>query len=73
MPFVCVSVISNQSTIKKPLDVSDRSKLDTLLHKTLQGASGTKVPSLEFCRSIIFSKITQMWRDHTFSQRNKAR
>ena len=70
MPFVCVSVISNQSTIKKPLDVSDRSKLDTLLHKTLQGASGTKVPRLEFCRSIIFNKITSnVARSHIQSKK----
>ena len=67
---LCVCVISNQSTIKKPLDVSDRSKLDTLLHKTLQGASGTKVPRLEFCRSIIFSKITSnVARSHIQSKK----
>ena len=67
---LCVCVISNQSTIKKPLDVSHRSKLDTLLHKTLQGASGTKVPRLEFCRSIIFSKITSnVARSHIQSKK----
>ena len=42
--FVCVCVISNQSTSKKPHFVSDLSKLDALLH-TKQGPSGTRVPS----------------------------
>ena len=39
-----------------------------------QGSSVTKVPRLDMCRFIIsLSKIThQMWRDHLFSQRNKA-
>ena len=38
------------------------------------GLSGTMVPRLDMCRSIIsLNRIThQMWRDHKFSQRNKA-
>ena len=32
--LVCVCVISNQSTSKKPYYVSDFGKLNTLLHKT---------------------------------------
>ena len=49
--------------------MSDLSKLDTLLHKT-----NLKVVRPDMCRSIILlSKIThQMWRDHTFCQRNKT-
>ena len=38
-----------------------------------QGAAGTKVPRLQKVWSIIsLSKITQMWRDHSFTQRNKV-
>ena len=43
-------------------------KLDALLHKTR-----IKVLRLDICTSMILSKIAhQMWRDHPFSQRNKA-
>ena len=73
--FVCVvCAISNQSTSKNPSDVSDLSRLDTLLLKTQQGPSGTKVPKLDMCWSIIsLNKIThQMLRDHIFIQNNKA-
>ena len=55
--------------------VSDLSKRDTLLHKSAQrGPSGTKVPRLYMCRSVIsISKTTpKMLCDHPFSQRNKA-
>ena len=74
---VCVCVILTQSTDKKPHHVSDLSSLDTLLHKTPQNPSDTsiKVPRLDMCTYIIISlsKITnQMWRDHPFSQGNKA-
>ena len=52
-------------------------KLDALLHKThitRQGPSGTKVPRLDMCRSIIsLSKIAhQVWRNQSFSQKNKT-
>ena len=33
--------------------VPDLSKLGALLHKTHQGPSGTKVPRLDMCRSIL--------------------
>ena len=53
-----VSVIRSQSTSKKPHYVSDLSKPDTLLHKTHQIPSGTKVPKLIMCRSLIsFNEI----------------
>ena len=42
--YVCV--ISNQITTKKR-HVSDLSKLDTLLHKTKESRTGTKVPRLD--------------------------
>ena len=40
----------------------------------VQGRSGTKVPTLDFYRSIIsLSEIAhQMWHGHPFSQRNKT-
>ena len=49
-------------------------KLMLFFHKTLEGPSGTKVPRLNMCRSILLlSKIAyQMWRDHPFSQRNRT-
>ena len=67
-------VIANQSTSKKPLYVSDHSKVDALLHNTHQGPSGTKVPRRDICRSILsLSKIAhQMWRDNPFSQRKRT-
>ena len=51
----------------------DLSKCDALLHKA-QGLSGTKVPRLKICRSILsLSKIGyEMWHDHPLSQRNWA-
>ena len=41
---------------------------------TRQGPSGTKVPRLDMCSSIIsLSKIVyQIWHDHPISQRNKT-
>ena len=61
--YVCV--ISNQITTKKR-HVSDLSKLDTLLHKTKESRTGTKVPRLDIYRSIKpLSEITQqMWHNH---------
>ena len=47
---ICVYVILNQSTRKKP-HVSDLGKLDILLHKKQQGPSGTKVSRFDICRS----------------------
>ena len=48
--FVCVvCAISNQSNSKNPSYVSDLRRLDTLLLKTQQGLSGTKVPKLDMC------------------------
>ena len=57
---VCVCIISNQSTSKKPHNVSGLSKLDALLHKTHIK-----------CRSILsLSKVIhQMQHDHPLSQR----
>ena len=71
--FVC-DIKSEYQKSKNPHYLSDLHKLDELLHKTEEGSSGTKVPRLDICRSIAaFSKIThQMWRDHSFSQRNKT-
>ena len=39
-----------------------------------QGPSGIKIPRLGMCRFIIILSIIahQMWRDHSFSQRNKT-
>ena len=39
-----------------------------------QGPSGIKIPRLDMCRFIIILSIIahQMWRDHSFSQRNKT-
>ena len=70
--FVCV--MSSQSTSKKPHYVSDTSKRGALLHKTHQCSSGTKVPKLDLCKSILsLSKIAhQMCHDHQLSQRNRA-
>ena len=67
-------MISNQITDRKSHYVSDVTKLDALMDKTPPGPSGTNVPRLSMCRSIIsLRKITnQMWRDHPFSQKNKA-
>ena len=58
---MCVCVISNQSTSKKPHYVSEN---------THQVPSGTKVPRLDMCRSILSLSKTahQMWHDHLFSQ-----
>ena len=70
---MCVCVISTLSPSKKPLNVSDLSKLDALLHKThIKVFSGTKVPRPGMCKSVLsLSKIAhQMWCDHPFSQRN---
>lgn len=50
---------------------SFHSKFDTLLHKTQQGAAGTKVARVSKFRSIIslINKIVeQMWHDHTINQ-----
>ena len=71
--FVCVYVIPNQSISQKPYYMLDLSKCDALLHKA-QGLSGTKVPRLKICRSILsLSKIGyEMWHDHPLSQRNRA-
>ena len=53
--------------------MSDLSKFDLLLHKTMQGPSFGQVPRLPICRFIILSKmINQMWCDHPFSHRIKA-
>ena len=71
---VCVFVISNKSTSKKP-HVSDLSKLDdTLLHKTLIKVLLFLRYMLGMCRSILsLSKIAhQLWCDLPFSQRNKT-
>ena len=72
---MCVCVISTLSPSKKPLNVSDLSKLDALLHKThIKVFSGTKVPRPGMCKSVLsLSKIAhQMWCDHPFSQRNMS-
>ena len=39
-----------------------------------QGRSGIKIPRLDMCRFIIILSIIahQMWRDHSFSERNKT-
>ena len=67
---LCVSVISNQSTSKKPRHVLDLSKLTPCCIKTWQGPRGTKVARLAI---MSLRKITHlMWRDHPISQRNKA-
>ena len=57
---VCVSVISNQSTSKKP-HVPDLSKLDALLHET-----HIKVLRCDMCTSMISlsKKAYQMWHSH---------
>ena len=70
---VCVSVCVGYQ-IREPYYVTDLSKRDTLVHKTHIGPSGTKLPRLPMCRSIIsLSKIIhQMWRDHPFSQISKT-
>ena len=71
---VCVLVISNQSTSKKP-HVSDLSKHDdALLHKTHIKVLLFLRYMLDMCRSILsLSKIAhQLWRDLPFSQRNKT-
>ena len=47
---VCVFV---KSRVPEKKHVSDLSKPDALLHKTHQGPSGTKVPRLDMCRSIL--------------------
>ena len=53
-------MIPNQSTSKKT-HVSDLSKPDALMDKTQQSPSGTMVPRLGICRSIIpLSKITHV-------------
>ena len=68
---VCVCVISNQNTSKKPHYVSDLSKLDVLLHETYIKV----LLELRYIgRSILsLGKIAhQMWRDHPFSQRNRT-
>lgn len=73
--FVCGHLISNYSTRKQLHYVLDLSNRDGLMSKnTQQGPSGTKVPRVDMCRSIIsLSKITyNMWCDHPFSQRNKT-
>ena len=56
---ICVYVISNQSTRKKP-HVSDLGKLDTLLHKKEQGPSGTKISRFGICRSILLSSASNV-------------
>ena len=64
-------MISNESARKKTYYVSDLSKRDTLLHKSAQrGPSGTKVPRLYMCRSVIsISKTTpKMLCDHPFKE-----
>ena len=64
MYAVChnMCVISNLNTSRKPYYVSDHSKLDALLHKTLSGIT-----------QISLSEIAhKMWRNHQFSQRNMA-
>ena len=60
---VCVSVISNQSTSKKP-HVPDLSKLDALLH-----ATHIKVLRCNMCTSMISlsKKAYQVWHSHPFS------
>ena len=70
---VCLCVISNQSTSKKPHYVSGHSKLDTLLHKThIQVPVVLRYQGLTCVDPLLsLSKIAhQMWRDHPFSQRN---
>ena len=54
--------------------MSDLSKLESLLQKTHQGVSGTRVPRLDMFKSILSSsKIAhQMCCDHPFSQRNRT-
>ena len=72
---LCVCLISNQSTNKKPHYVPDVGKLDTLFKKnTEQGPFVAKIPRLHMCASIIsLGKIKhQLRHDHPFSQRNKA-
>ena len=70
--YVCLCMISNQSTSKKP-HVSELSKLDTLLHnkthiKVLlvlryQGST---------CVDPYHHSAHQMWHDHPFSIRNRT-
>ena len=72
---VCVFVISKQSTGKKPHYVSDVSKPDLSNSvNTHQSPSGSKVPRLDMCRSILsLSKIAhQIWHDQPLSQRNRT-
>ena len=72
---VCLCVISNQSTSKKPNYVSGLCKLDTLWHKTkikvllvLRYQGSTCLDPL-----LSLSKIAhQMWHDHPLSQRNRT-
>ena len=51
--FVCICVISNQSTGKKRSHVLDLSKLIPYCIKHAQDPYGTKVPRLDMCRSIV--------------------
>ena len=72
---VCLCVISNQSTSKKPNYVSGLCKLDTLWHKTkikvLLVLRYQGLTCLDPLSSL--SKIAhQMWHDHPLSQRNRT-
>ena len=75
MLCLCVDVWFPIRVLAIEPHVPGLSKLDALLHETHQGPSGTKVPRLDMCRSIIsLSKITdQLWHDHPFRLRNKKR
>ena len=72
MSFFVLST-KHQNCLDKSL-VSDLSKFDLLLHKTMQGPSFAKVPRFPICRFIILlSKIiNQMWCDHPFNHRIEA-
>ena len=70
---IFVSVYGIVSVLSKTmLSVENFSKFDALLHKTQQGAAGAKISRLDKFRSIILSKIIQIWRDCTVSHRNEV-
>ena len=68
---LCLCVIWNQSTSKKPHYVSDLGKFNALLYKTHKVLLVLRYQC--DTNDISLSKIThQMWHDHPFSQKNKA-
>ena len=68
------TILASSKSSKKPHYLPDLSNCDTLLYITQQGPSGTKVPSLDMCRSTMsLSKIIhQVLHNHPFSQNNKV-